>query len=332
MQVNQFVPLLSIKMTLNVLKEHQCYGGVLTYYSHASQSVNGEMAFAVFYPPQMENGVRLPALTYLAGLTCTQETFMMKGGAQQFASEHGIILIAPDTSPRGAGIATEDDSWDFGTGAAFYIDASQKDWDKNYRMEDYVTIELQGIMNESLNVDMAKQGIFGHSMGGYVGLELAKLIDIKLVLIHSNFWNDSEQKKIDRDKVIELVKERKPFFVNTVIPNLFYTENRQKCQNTIHYLINRAIEIPTKEICAATMGLKTRIANHNVVKNQKVTIIQGEFDSIMTLNEMNTQIDNHFPQQNIHLIKDCGHMSIWEKPTELFEIIQQISNKYAFIH
>ena len=169
-------------------------------------------------------------------------------------------------------------------------------------------------------------------MGGYVGLELAKLIDIKLVLIHSNFWNDSEQKKIDRDKVIELVKERKPFFVNTVIPNLFYTENRQKCQNTIHYLINRAIEIPTKEICAATMGLKTRIANHNVVKNQKVTIIQGEFDSIMTLNEMNTQIDNHFPQQNIHLIKDCGHMSIWEKPTELFEIIQQISNKYAFIH
>jgi len=172
MQVNQFVPLLSIKMTLNVLKEHQCYGGVLTYYSHASQSVNGEMAFAVFYPPQMENGVRLPALTYLAGLTCTQETFMMKGGAQQFASEHGIILIAPDTSPRGAGIATEDDSWDFGTGAAFYIDASQKDWDKNYRMEDYVTIELQGIMNESLNVDMAKQGIFGHSMGGHGALTL----------------------------------------------------------------------------------------------------------------------------------------------------------------
>jgi len=159
-------------MTLNVLKEHQCYGGVLTYYSHASQSVNGEMAFAVFYPPQMENGVRLPALTYLAGLTCTQETFMMKGGAQQFASEHGIILIAPDTSPRGAGIATEDDSWDFGTGAAFYIDASQKDWDKNYRMEDYVTIELQGIMNESLNVDMAKQGIFGHSMGGHGALTL----------------------------------------------------------------------------------------------------------------------------------------------------------------
>ena len=159
-------------MTLNVIKEHYCYGGVMTYYSHVSKSVNGEMGFAVFYPPQMDEGVRLPALTYLAGLTCTQETFMIKGGAQQFAAEHGIILIAPDTSPRGAGIATEDDSWDFGTGAAFYIDASQKDWVKNYRMEGYLTSELQGIMNKSLNVDMAKQGIFGHSMGGHGALTL----------------------------------------------------------------------------------------------------------------------------------------------------------------
>lgn len=159
-------------MNLKILKEHNCHGGVVTFYSHNSQSVNGEMMFAVFYPPQMKQGARLPALTFLAGLTCTQETFMMKGGAQQLAADFGIILIAPDTSPRGAGIAGEDDAWDFGTGAGFYIDASQEEWAKNYRMEDYVTRELQEIMNKSLNVDMAKQGIFGHSMGGHGALTL----------------------------------------------------------------------------------------------------------------------------------------------------------------
>jgi S-formylglutathione hydrolase len=159
-------------MILNILKEHHCYGGVVTYYCHTSKSVSGEMTFAVFYPPQMSQGARLPALTYLAGLTCTQETFMMKGGAQQLAAEYGLILIAPDTSPRGAGIAGEDDDWDFGTGAGFYIDASQKKWSKNYRMEDYLTHELQEIMNKSLNVDLARQGIFGHSMGGHGALTL----------------------------------------------------------------------------------------------------------------------------------------------------------------
>ena len=159
-------------MNLKILKEHNSYGGVMTFYSHNSQSVKGEMTFGVFYPPQMTKGARLPALTYLAGLTCTQETFMMKGGAQQFAAEYGIILISPDTSPRGASIDGEDDAWDFGTGAGFYINATQEEWSKNYRMEDYITIELQEIMNKSLNVDMAKQGIFGHSMGGHGALTL----------------------------------------------------------------------------------------------------------------------------------------------------------------
>ena len=135
MRVSQSVLLLSIEMTLNVVKKHQCHDGVMTYYSHSSQSVNGEMMFAVFQPPQMKQGTRLPALTYLAGLTCTQETFMIKGGAQQFAAEHGIILIAPDTSPRGAGVAGEDDSWDFGTGAGFYIDASKEEWAKLGKLE-----------------------------------------------------------------------------------------------------------------------------------------------------------------------------------------------------
>lgn len=172
MLVSQFVPLLSIDMTLNVVKKHQCYGGFMTYYSHTSQIVNGEMMFAVYEPPQMKKDSGLPALTYLAGLTCTQETFMIKGGAQQFAAEHGIILIAPDTSPRGAGIVGEDDSWDFGTGAGFYIDASHGEWANKYLMESYITIELQEIMHKSLNVDLSRQGIFGHSMGGHGALTL----------------------------------------------------------------------------------------------------------------------------------------------------------------
>jgi len=163
--------------------------------------------------------------------------------------------------------------------------------------------------------------VFGHSMGGYVGLELAKLTDINLVMIHSNFWEDSEQQKLDRDRVVDLVQDRKPFFVKVAIPNLFYPNNRKACQTTIDHLIEKAIDLPTAEICAATLGLKTRFVNHDVVKNQNVTIIQGEFDTIMTLAEMNLQITEYFPNQKIQLIKDCGHMSIWEKPKQLMSLI-----------
>ncbi len=157
---------------MKIIKEHQCHGGRVVYYSHMSEAVSGEMKIGVFYPPQMAEGVKLPALTYLAGLTCMEETFLMKGGAQKYAAENGLILIAPDTSPRGAGITGEDDNWDFGTGAGFYINATKGDWAKNYRMEDYITSELQGLMRHKLNVDMERQGIFGHSMGGHGALTL----------------------------------------------------------------------------------------------------------------------------------------------------------------
>jgi len=177
---------------------------------------------------------------------------------------------------------------------------------------------VKSVLNEEHIVNPT---VLGHSMGGYVGLELAKMADIKLVMIHSNFWDDSVQQKSDRDRVVDLVQDRKPFFCKVAIPNLFYPNNRKACEGIINDLIDQAIEIPTPEICAATLGLKTRFVNHDVVKNQNVIIIQGEFDTIMTLDEMNTQIETHFPTQNIHLIKDCGHMSIWEKPNELMRLI-----------
>jgi pimeloyl-ACP methyl ester carboxylesterase len=184
-------------------------------------------------------------------------------------------------------------------------------------------------MAETVNAVLKEENIenptiFGHSMGGYVGLELAKLTDVKLVMIHSNFWDDSIQQKSDRDRVVDLVQDRKPFFCKVAIPNLFYPNNRKACEGIINDLIDQAIEIPTAEICAATLGLKTRVANHEVVKNQGVIIIQGEFDTIMTLEEMNAQIETHFPTQTMHLIKACGHMSIWEKTDKLLAIVKKI--------
>lgn len=144
----------------------------MAYYSHLSNVLGCSMKVGVYFPPQAEQGEPLPALTYLAGLTCTEETFAMKGGAQQFAAERGIILIAPDTSPRGIGIEGEDDNWDFGTGAGFYIDATNGNWANHYRMESYITRELQDLMAHSFKVDIDRQGIFGHSMGGHGALTL----------------------------------------------------------------------------------------------------------------------------------------------------------------
>ena len=129
------------------------------------------MRFSAFIPAHAE-AARLPALFYLAGLTCNEETFMIKAGAQRFAAETGLILIAPDTSPRGAGVAGETDSWDFGVGAGFYLDATNGEWAKHYRMESYVH-ELRALVVAELPVDGERIGIFGHSMGGHGALTLA---------------------------------------------------------------------------------------------------------------------------------------------------------------
>lgn len=155
----------------DILNEHACFGGVQRFYQHDSTAIGLPMKFSVYLPPAAD-GKKLPVLFYLAGLTCTEETFMTKAGAQRMASELGIILVAPDTSPRGANVPGEDDNWDFGTGAGFYLDATEAPWSEHYRMESYL-LELHALVLDTLPADPGKVGIFGHSMGGHGALTMA---------------------------------------------------------------------------------------------------------------------------------------------------------------
>ena len=151
---------------------HRCFGGWLGYYAHPSVETGGEMRYAVFLPPAAEQG-RVPALLYLAGLTCTEETFVIKAGALRLASELGLALVAPDTSPRDKRHPGDDASWDFGLGAGFYVDATEAPWRDGYRMWSYVTRELPAHIDAAFPVDPARWGVFGHSMGGHGALVAA---------------------------------------------------------------------------------------------------------------------------------------------------------------
>jgi S-formylglutathione hydrolase len=162
-----------MSVELEKVGEHRCFEGVQRFYKHESSAIGLPMRFSAFIPPQAESG-KVPVLFYLAGLTCTEETFMVKGGAQRLAAQHGIILVACDTSPRGAGVAGEDQGWDFGTGAGFYLNATQEPWRKHYRMESYVVDDLFNIVTTQLPGDANRAGIFGHSMGGHGALVLAQ--------------------------------------------------------------------------------------------------------------------------------------------------------------
>jgi S-formylglutathione hydrolase len=158
--------------SIELVSEHGCYGGVQRFYKHASRETRGTMKFSVYLPPQAKTG-KVPVLYYLAGLTCTEETFPMKSHAQQAAAQLGLMLVAPDTSPREPRLPGDADSWDFGQGAGFYLDATQAPWSTNYRMYSYVTRELPEIVAQSLPADAAATGIFGHSMGGHGALTIA---------------------------------------------------------------------------------------------------------------------------------------------------------------
>ncbi|BBK31612.1 S-formylglutathione hydrolase [Stella humosa] len=156
-------------MAVTVRGRHRAFGGQVQYLAHASAEIGGEMRFAVYMPPAAERGP-VPALFYLAGLTCTEETVIIKAGALRRAAEAGIALVAPDTSPRDRRFPGDDAAWDFGQGAGFYVDATAEPWRDAYRMYSYVTRELPELVAQEFPVDGARLGVFGHSMGGHGAL------------------------------------------------------------------------------------------------------------------------------------------------------------------
>ncbi|MEZ5652522.1 MAG: S-formylglutathione hydrolase [Burkholderiaceae bacterium] len=159
-------------MTLERIAANRCFGGTQFVYSHASRETGSAMRFGAYLPPQAEQGP-VPVLYWLSGLTCTEENFIVKAGAQRVAAELGLAIIAPDTSPRGLGLPGEDDSYDFGTGAGFYLDATLEPWARAYRMYSYVSRELPDLVEATLPVDGSRSAIFGHSMGGHGALTIA---------------------------------------------------------------------------------------------------------------------------------------------------------------
>jgi S-formylglutathione hydrolase len=160
-------------MTIENLSLNKSFGGWHKQYSHHSSALNCNMRFAIYLPPQASNGEKVPVLYWLSGLTCTDENFMQKAGAQRIAAELGIAIVAPDTSPRGEGVA-DDDAYDLGQGAGFYVNATQAPWNRHYRMYDYVVDELPQLIESTFPVS-DKRAIAGHSMGGLGALNIAML-------------------------------------------------------------------------------------------------------------------------------------------------------------
>ncbi len=156
---------------LTTISEQSCFGGLQGVYSHASAACGVAMRFAVFQPPQALDGEPVPLVTYLSGLTCTEENFVVKAGAQRAAAELGLMVVAPDTSPRGPEVA-DDEAYDLGSGAGFYLDATEDPWSRHYKMYSYVTRDLAQAVAANFPADANRQGILGHSMGGHGALTI----------------------------------------------------------------------------------------------------------------------------------------------------------------
>jgi len=157
---------------METVSNNRSHGGIQGVYTHASNACNCDMTFAVFVPPQAEK-TACPVLWYLSGLTCTHANVMDKGEYRAAAAEHGVIIVCPDTSPRGEHVPDEADNWQFGCGAGFYVDASEAPYAENYQMYSYITEELPKLIESEFNADMSRQSIFGHSMGGHGALTIA---------------------------------------------------------------------------------------------------------------------------------------------------------------
>ncbi|XP_006123027.2 S-formylglutathione hydrolase isoform X1 [Pelodiscus sinensis] len=159
-------------MALKQISSNKCFEGFQKVFEHDSVELKCKMRFGIYLPPKAEIG-KCPVLYWLSGLTCTEQNFITKSGFHQAASEHGLIVVAPDTSPRGCNIEGEDESWDFGTGAGFYVDATEEPWKTNYRMYSYIKDELPKLIKANFPADSERMSIFGHSMGGHGALILA---------------------------------------------------------------------------------------------------------------------------------------------------------------
>ncbi|GAA4221238.1 S-formylglutathione hydrolase [Sagittula marina] len=156
---------------MKTISENRCFGGTQGVYSHDSAATNCEMTFGLFLPEEAKH-IPVPVLWYLSGLTCTHENAMTKAGAQAWAAEYGVALVFPDTSPRGDGVAN-DEAYDLGQGAGFYVNATQDPWAPHFKMWDYVAEELPALLGDNFALDMERQAITGHSMGGHGALTLA---------------------------------------------------------------------------------------------------------------------------------------------------------------
>jgi S-formylglutathione hydrolase len=167
-------------MTITTISENRCFGGVQGTYAHASTETGCTMRFGAFLPPQAGEH-RVPLLYWLSGLTCTEENFIVKAGAQRAAALLGVALVVPDTSPRGLNIPGEAASYDFGLGAGFYVDATEAPWSQGYRMYSYIVRELVDVVAAGFPVDPSRAGIFGHSMGGHGALAIAlRILDLQV--------------------------------------------------------------------------------------------------------------------------------------------------------
>ncbi len=158
---------------MQLLRSHRCFGGSQQVWRHQSAATGTEMEFAIFLPFGEEDAAPRPVLFWLSGLTCTWANFTEKAGAQCYAASHGLILVCPDTSPRGTELPGEHETYDFGSGAGFYIDATAEPWSRHYRMFSYVTDELPELVGRHFPADIGRRGIFGHSMGGHGALTIA---------------------------------------------------------------------------------------------------------------------------------------------------------------
>ncbi len=158
-------------MTLDNLSDNKSFDGWTKHYSHRSTTLNCDMRFAIYLPPQTAKGRKVPVIYWLSGLTCTDENFMQKAAAQRVAAELGVAIVAPDTSPRGTDVA-DDTAYDLGQGAGFYINATQAPWNRHYHMYDYVMDELPALVEATFPVS-SKRSVFGHSMGGHGALVMA---------------------------------------------------------------------------------------------------------------------------------------------------------------